>query len=157
MLLGAHEAVLRSAYAVLEPAGEGRRRPGVLYLTNERLVFEAPGSRGLLLDLVGGRETETVWEEPLVRLRNATVRRGRLARPRLVLDRTGHRAVLDVLDPDAWVTAISESRRQAELAREPGRAPAGPAPSPSVRVRCRYCRSLSDERNDRCPSCGAPL
>jgi hypothetical protein len=159
MLLGARESILRSAYAVLEPGGaQPRRRPGVLYLTTERLVFESPGSRGLVRDLVAGRDPDLLLDEPLVRLRNASVRRGRFARSRLVVDPHGHRAVLDVLDPEGWVVAIGESRRQAELAREASvPRPHAEHPASSVKVRCRYCRGLADERNDRCPSCGAPL
>ena len=158
MLLGAHETVVRSAYAVLEPRPSGeRRRPGVLYLTTERLIFEAPTSRGLVRDLVGGRDVETLLDEPLSRLRNVSVRQGRWARARLVVDGPEPRVVLDLLEPEAWTVAVAEARRRAELLRER----AGPGSSGTgrtvVKLRCRYCRGLSDEANERCPSCGAPF
>ena len=157
MLLGAHETVVRSAYAVLEGHGNQRRRPGVLYLTTERLLFEAPGSRGFVRDLVSGRDVETLVDEALSALRNLAVRRGRIGRPRLVVDRPDGRSVFDVLEPDAWSHAIAESRRASELAREPPRA-AGPTHARTVvKVRCRYCGGLGDETGDRCPSCGAPF
>ncbi len=159
MLLGARETVVRSAYAVLETAGGAspRRRPGVLYLTSERLVFEGPDSRGLVRDLVGGRDVTMLVDEPLAGLRNVTVRRGRLGRSRLVIDRPPHRSAFDVLEPDAWASAIADTRRAAELAAEPGRGlPTHPGRT-VVKVRCRYCGGLGEETADRCPSCGAPF
>jgi len=159
MLLGAHETVVRSAYGVLEGhgSGGGRGRPGVLYLTTARLVFEAPGSRGLVRDLVEGRDVEMLVDEPLGRLRNVSLRRGRFGRGRLVVDHGDRRAVFDVLEPEAWTVAIADVRRAAELSGEmAGRT--GGRPSPSVvKIRCRYCRSLGDEHSERCPSCGAPF
>jgi hypothetical protein len=158
MLLGAHETILRSAYAVLEarPPHAGRR-PGVLYLTTERVVFEAPSSRGIVRDLVTGRETEILVDEPLARLRNVSVRKGRWAKPRLVLDRIEHRLAFDVLEPDAWTIALAEARRRAELQRETSPPPAAGPGRTVIKVRCRYCGGLGDETADRCPSCGAPF
>lgn len=159
MLLGAHETVVRSAYAVLESHGHerARPRPGVLYLTTERLVFESQGSRGPVRDLVEGREVEIVVDEPLSRLRNASVRRGRWARPRLVIDRGEHRAIFDVLEPEAWTVAIADARRRSELSREATIVAPSRTGRPVVKVRCRYCGGLGDETADRCPSCGAPF
>jgi hypothetical protein len=159
MLLGAHENVVRSAYAVLELRTHDRRQrhPGVLYLTTERLVFEGPHSRGIVKDLVEGRDVEIFLDEPLGRLRNVTVRRGALGSPRLVVDRPDHRAAFDVLEPDAWVSAIAETRRRAELAVRPPATPGPHGASTVVKVRCRYCGGLGDEGASRCPSCGAPF
>jgi hypothetical protein len=159
MLLGARETVVRSAYAVLE-TGRGersRRRPGVLYLTTERLIFESPDSRGLVRDFVSGRDVAIVVDDPLAGIRNASVRRGRIGRARLVVDRGDHRAVFDVLEPDAWTMAIADARRAAELASESGRALPAHAGRTVVKVRCRYCGGLGDETADRCPSCGGPF
>ncbi len=160
MLLGPHEKVLRSAYAVLErgPHGRDRPRPGVLYLTTERLVFESPRSRGVVRDLVGGRDVDRVLDLPLAELHNVAVRRGRWSRPRLVLDLGGHREVVDLLAPEEWSAAIGEARRG--HAAEPAGVPAAVVPHATrtvVKVRCRYCGGLADEAHNRCPSCGAPL
>lgn len=159
MLLGAHETVVRSAYAVLEASASDapRRRPGVLYLTTERLVFESPGSRGVVRDYVGGRDPEILVDEPLSHLRNVSVRRGRVVKPRLVVDRAEHRVVFDVLDPDGWAVAIADGRHRAELARERSLWSAGAAGPTVVKVRCRFCGGLAEETSNRCPSCGAPL
>lgn len=159
MLLGARETVVRSAYAVLETgAGErSRRRAGVLYLTTERLVFESPDSRGLVRDLVGGRDVSAVVDEPLARLRNLSVRRGRFGRTRLVVDAPDGRSAYDVLEPDAWVLAIADARRAAELSVGTGRSLPAHSVATVVKVRCRYCGGLGDETADRCLSCGAPF
>jgi len=158
MLLGAHETVIRSAYAVLEPRSpDRRRRPGVLYLTTERLVFEAPSSRGMVRDLVGGRDVEILVDDPLARLRNVSLRQGRWARARLVVETAEYRAVLDVLEPEAWTVAISDARKRAELASEARPGTTARVDRTVVKVRCRYCRGLGDEGADRCPSCGAPF
>lgn len=157
MLLAAHESVVRSAYAVLETRTQDarRRRPGVLYLTTDRLIFESPGSRGMVRDLVAGRETETLLDEPLAHVRNVSIRKGRWSRPFLVVERAEHRAVFDVLEPESWVVAIAESRRRRELRSEAAtpRAPTGTV----VKIRCRYCGGLGDEESNRCPACGAPF
>jgi len=157
MLLGAREGIVRSAYAVVEPRDAGsRRRPGVLYLTTDRLIFEAPSSRGIVRDLLSGRESEILVDEPLARVRDVQVRKGRWSRARLVVDRGEHRVTFDVLEPEVWAAAIAEARRRGELAREAVVHPTAPPPGTVVKVRCRYCRGLGDESNDRCPSCGAP-
>jgi hypothetical protein len=155
MLLGAHETVVRSAYAVLERghADPSRRRPGVLYLTSDRLVFEAPGSRGV----VHGTDPDLLLDVPLERLRNVSVREGRLAKPRLVVEVDGRRTAFDVLEPHPWSLAIAETRRASQLGREPAPvALPSPRTGPTVKLRCRYCGSLGDESAHRCPSCGAP-
>lgn len=160
MLLGAHETVLRSAYAVLDKGShdDERRRPGVLYLTTERLVFEAPASRGVVRDLLEGRDQELLVDLALGAVRNVGVREGRFANPRLVVDAEGRRAAFDVLEPQAWSFALAEARRAAELRQDrPSPAPAVPEPRTVVKLRCRYCGSLGDEVHRRCTSCGAPL
>ncbi len=150
---------MRSAYAVLERGSDGsdRRRPGVLYLTTERLIFEAPGSRGLVRDLVQGREVDLVLDHPLGSLRHASVREGRWARARLVLEIGSRRSVFDVLEPAAWSGAIAEARHRAMLATS-GSATSSPRSDREAgsRARCRYCGGLLDGRAGRCPSCGAP-
>ncbi len=159
MLLEPKETVLRSAYAVRElPAPERRRRAGVLYLTTERLVFEAPAQRGLVRGLVTGREVVLDVVEPLRGLRNTTVRSGRIARDRLVVEGPTDRLVFDVLEPGAWSAAIADARQLALAARTEAPARGGAVGRAGVvKIRCRYCGGLGDEDLDRCPSCGAPL
>jgi hypothetical protein len=159
MLLRSGESILRSAYAVQDaPRGSSTGRgPGVLYLSNQRLVFESHVSRGVVRDLVGGRESRTLLDVGLHDLQNVSVRRGRLGRPRLVVELPHARPAFDVLDPEAWASAIAEARRElppsslgaAVLVREVERE--------VVKIRCRYCGQLGNEVNGRCPSCGAAL
>lgn len=156
MLLHPGESRLRSAYAVLEvDHPRGARGPGVLYLTTQRLVFESAVARGLVEGLVRGRETMTVMDMPLSHVRNALVRRSRLAAPRLVVELPVGRPAFDVLAPDDWVAAIAAAKRIG---------PPLTAPPVThwierqvVKVRCRYCGSLGNEIAGRCPTCGAPL
>jgi len=158
MLLGHDEVVLRSAYAVAEPGeppDDGPKGPGVLYVTNHRIVFEARAPRRGL----GRRpssDTVTQLDVPLDHLRNVVVRRPRVGRPRLALELPHGRPTFDVLEPDAWAGSITQARR------------AYPPPAAGwrtvhtierqvVKIRCRFCGSLGNEVDGRCPSCGAPL
>lgn len=159
MLLHPAESVLRSAYAVLERSGSGEsiREAGVLYLTNQRLVFESPERRGVVRDFVGGREVSLLLDVKLADLRNVSVRRGRWARPRLVLELSSGRPVFDVLDPAEWTTSVAQAKHGLPPPRGHGSAGSPDPGPPVVKVRCRYCGSLGNEGLNRCPSCGAPL
>lgn len=157
MLLHAGEHLLRSAYAVLESEHrpEGIRGPGVLYLTNFRLIFEAPSSTGLVHDLLRGRETRRVVESSLYAVADVTVRRGRLGgKSWLVVELAHSRPAFDVLEPDAWAAAIAQAKR-ALPPREAGGATV--IERQVVKVRCRYCGNLGNEVDGRCSFCGAGL
>lgn len=156
MLLRSGEYLLRSAYAVIESGHRpgGVRGPGVLYLTNLRVVFEAPVSSGLVRDFVRGRETRLVFDGALHDLENVHVRRGRLTSPRLVVSAANIHPSFDVLDPDAWAGAIAQARR----ALPPPAIPvAAVIERQVVKVRCRFCGNLGNEVDGRCPTCGAAL
>jgi len=159
MLLHAGESTLRSAYAVLESAhgDPPHRGPGVLYLTNRRLVFESPVSRGMVRDLVGGRDSRLVLDVPLGELRNVSVRRGRIRGTRFVVDLLHDRPAFDVLDPDAWVAAVAQARRELPAPGGAGAPAVHLIERQVVKVRCRYCGTLGNEGEPRCPFCGASL
>ena len=159
MLLGPDEVVLRSEYAVLlrgQSSATLARSVGVLYLTNQRCVFETQASRGVVRDLRRGREPRIVLDVSLAQLRNVTVVRPRLGRARLHVEVSRGRLELDVLDPESWYRAVADARRSF-------RSDAGPPAvvhtieRQVVKVRCRYCGSLANEIDGRCPSCGASL
>ena len=157
MLLGHGEVVLRSAYAVAASGEEANGAPagaGVLYLTNLRIVFESPASRGRLGRRKPG-ETVTQFEVSLHGLRNVSVRRVRLARPRLVLEVAHGRPSFDVLEPDAWTSTIAQAKRA--LPPPTGTGATLTIERQVVKVRCRFCGTLGNEVDGRCPSCGAPL
>jgi hypothetical protein len=156
MLLHSGEHMIRSAYAVIEPnhRPDGVRGPGVLYLTNYRVVFEAPASKGIVRDFVRGRETRQVFATSLSEISDLTVRRGRLGRPWLIVQAGAFRPAFDVLDPDAWVSVIAQAKRTLP---PPGSAPSYVVERQVVKVRCRYCGSLGNEVDGRCPYCGASL
>jgi Zn finger protein HypA/HybF involved in hydrogenase expression len=156
MLLHSGESRLRSAFAVLEgDSPEHAQGPGVLYLTTQRLVFETAHPRGAVRGLVARRGTRTAMDASLTQVRNVEVRRPRIGRERLVVELTIGRPAFDVLDPDAWAAAIALAKRTAP-------APGGPVSThvierQVVKIRCRYCGSLGNEVDGRCPTCGAPL
>lgn len=157
MLLGPGESLLRSAYTVAYggDASGAPNGPGVLYVTNQRIVFEAPlGGR-----IMGRRrgETETRLEVPLHDLKNITIRRGRIGRPRLVLELAHSRPAFDLLEPEAWVGTIAQARRAVPPSPGPGVASVYTIERQVVKVRCRFCGTLGNEVDGRCPSCGAPL
>lgn len=155
MLLLPGERMVRSSYAVIAPEHrpEGIRGPGVLYLTTQRLVFEAPASRGVVRDMLRGRDSHLVFDRTLHEVTNATVRRGRVGRPMLVVQLVNGRPSFDVLQPEEWVAAIAQAKRAF--------APPGAAhlvvERQVVKIRCRYCGNLANEVDGRCPYCGAAL
>jgi hypothetical protein len=154
MLLRRGESLVRSAYAVLEGGvvPESSWGPGVLYLTNHRLVFERGHRRG-----GNRRPNSTVVNSALEDVHDVAVPRRRLRSPRLAVELSHGRPTFDVLDPEGWASAIAETKR----------APVAPASPPVVeritierqvvRVRCRFCLTLASELDRRCPACGAPL
>jgi hypothetical protein len=154
MLLQRDEGVLRSEYAVLiggEGTGLDRRRAGVLYLTNHRLLFESHQSRGVMR----GRDPVILLDAPLFALTNVSVRRPTLGKPRLVVESGRVRAAFDVLGPDEWVSSTAEARQA--LAPPHGTVATHTIERQVVKVRCRFCGRLGDERDGQCPACGAPL
>ncbi|HYA58381.1 MAG TPA: hypothetical protein VEH57_08005 [Thermoplasmata archaeon] len=159
MLLNHGESLLQSAYAVLENTEppSSAHGPGVLYLTTHRLVFESSVSSGRVRDFVRGREPRIVLEASLLSVRDARVRRGRLGKPRFVVDLGGSRPAFDVLDPDGWCSALAQAKRALPLPTPPGAPATYTIERQVVKVRCRFCGSLGNEVDGRCPSCGAPL
>jgi hypothetical protein len=160
MLLHPGEAVLRSEYAILLE-GEGSpavpRTAGVLYLSNLRCVFEVQASRGVVRNLVRGRPTVTMLDAPLGLLRNVTVLRPRLGRPRLHLEVPRAQLTFDVLAPDAWHAAIGEACHALPSPHAPPPVATHTIERQVVKVRCRFCGTLNDEVDRRCASCGASL
>jgi hypothetical protein len=158
MLLGHGESLLRSAYAVAEaPEGAGTPKgPGVLYVTTARIVFEAPASRNRIVRRAAG-ETVIQLDVSLHEVRNVSVRRGRLVRPRLILELTGGRPAFDVLEPEAWAGTIAQAKRALPGPMGPGGGSVHTIERQVVKVRCRFCGALGNEVDGRCPSCGAPL
>jgi len=158
MLLGHGEVVLRSAYAVADPGDRSDsppRGPGVLYVTNQRLVFEARAPRRA----IGRRslsETETQVDLPLDQVRNVSVRRARVGRPRLVLEVPHGRPTFDVLAPDEWAGTIAQAKRAFPPPSAPWRT-VHTIERQVVKIRCRFCGTLGNEVDGRCSSCGAPL
>jgi hypothetical protein len=158
MLVHPGESKLRSAYAVMDGYGpESYRGPGVLYLTSQRLVFESSISPGLMRGLLQGRETVTVLDAPLAHVRNASVQRRRLGNDRLHVELTTGRPSFDVLDPEGWIGQLAAAKRALPSTLTSPPVFVQTIERQVVKVRCRYCASLGNEIDGRCPNCGAPL
>ena len=105
-----------------------------------------------------GRDALILLEAPLPALRNVTVKRPRLGKPRIVIETVHARASFDVLDPDAWYRAVSEARQALPSPYAPQNATVTHTIERQVvKVRCRYCGSLGNEVDGRCSTCGAAL
>lgn len=155
MLLSGDEVEILREHVVpfRGPHAEGR---GTFFLTSTRLVVEEPRARRLR-----PAEVHTVLDVPLAAITNASVA-AVLRRPRYLLIEMGAQKLrADVVDPMKWVHAI-QSAKSGPLRREPAPTTVATVTIHTierqvVKVRCRHCGTLSDEVQDRCPSCGAPL
>lgn len=160
MLLLPGERVLRSAYAVADPDGRSVtvRSAGVLYLTNQRLVFESRIAQGRIGRLFTRGETELLLDVGLEGIHHLSIRPGRVRGPRLVVEAPTGRLAFDVLEPADWAGAIAEARRARPVLDPSGRTGVTTIVERQVvKLRCRYCGSLGNEADGRCPYCGAPL
>jgi hypothetical protein len=152
MLLSEGETGVLREHVVPYRWGEQSGRVTV-HLTTLRVVLERPPRGGLLTSTVAA----TVLDLPLRHVSNASVgtvlRRVRY----LSLETSVGEVRLDVVDPAKWLSAVAAARAGV-------RHPTAPPPTAThtierhvVKVRCRHCGTLSDERHTRCASCGAAL
>ncbi|MCI4320835.1 MAG: hypothetical protein L3K18_04210 [Thermoplasmata archaeon] len=151
MLLEAGETEVRHEHVVPYRFGETTGR-GSVYLTNRRLVIESTPSR-----LLPSGAPATVADLPLRTLTNATVG-SVLRRPRYLAVEAGNdRFRLDVVHPADWVRALKDAKATAPSAHSSAPAATHTIERHIVKIRCRHCGTLSDERHGRCASCGAAL
>ena len=151
MLLTAGEVEVRHEHAVPYRWGDATGR-GSVYLTNVRLVLERTPNR-----ILASGAAATVAEFPLTSIANATVGTV-LGRPRyLAIEAGSERLRLDVVHPPAWVRSVAEAKSSVPHPQAPARVATHTIERHIVKIRCRHCGTLSDERHDRCASCGAAL
>jgi hypothetical protein len=151
MLLLQGETELRHEHAVPYRWGETVGRCSV-YLTNFRLVLESTPAR-----LRPSGAPATILDVSLRHVQNISVGRV-LRRPRYISVEAGPTPIrLDVVDPAAWVHAVATARTGVPHPHAPAPVATHTIERQVVKIRCRHCGTLSDERNDRCPSCGAAL
>ena len=154
-LLGTGESVLRKARAV---SASGQH--GELFLTTDRLIFEAPKASGLRHRHLVSK----VFSVMLTDLVEANVSKPFLGSPVLRIEAHGVDATLRLEEAGAWYDAIVKAREAAFAA--PRAAPQSAVPTARethtverqvIKVRCRYCGNLTDEIAGKCASCGAKL
>lgn len=140
----------------------GAKFPGMLHLSNQRLVFEAG-----VWEAGVGWTTRTLADLPLWQVTNVTVSAGQKAGMVLRIE-TGRGTGYNFTTPHAqnWMHAISQARSQSAPPPPPPRAAPPPPPAPQVVVNlpqpqvylhCRHCGSLNQSGKERCASCGAAL
>jgi|HubBroStandDraft_4_1064222.scaffolds.fasta_scaffold333438_2 hypothetical protein len=152
MLLSEGESELLREHVVPYRWGEASGRATV-HLTTLRLVLERPPRGGLLTSAVGA----TILEVPLRDVSNAAVG-AVLRRARYLSVETRAGVVrLDVVDPTKWRAALARARAGIRHPAAPPVATTHTIERHVVKIRCRHCGTLSDERESRCPSCGAAL
>lgn len=139
------------------------KAPGLLFLTNYRLVFETtrpgllrPGSTSTLLDLPLDLVSDAHVNRPRLRIRFLDSSRLRFQT---------HKGEIDfVVDhPEVWRQFFADAKRETYPPSHPPTTPpltvhvnVPPAPPPStIYLRCPYCRTTYDETKGRCPTCGA--
>lgn len=146
------EYIIKKGDAKLVPSGGSGR----LFLTNNGLIFRA------------GKERTVIRSHDL---KDSGVRERTLRSPLLIVHTTGGELAFEVEAPKAWATAILTVR--STIAQPaPGLSVASPSAPAGVsthtvehhtverevvKVRCRYCGNLGDEREGKCPNCGAAL
>jgi len=107
VLLNPGETIVRQAAATrVNPQGT---RDGTLTLTNQRLVFEAEIPGGIGSPAV----TRTTIDAPLFRIRNASVPKPLLGKPRLEVELPQQVGLFQVDDADGWYQAIAQARAAA--------------------------------------------
>ncbi|HXW67222.1 MAG TPA: zinc finger Ran-binding domain-containing protein [Thermoplasmata archaeon] len=145
------------ATEVVDADDDGEDLPGVLYLTNLRLVFEgtvggnllSPGTPRTLLDVDLEQVSNVVMTDPAI------------GRPRLNVEteRGANAFTFKTRSAAAWVHSIT-SARSARLSapRAPAAGATAPSPSaPAVYLHCTHCGTLNPAGRTRCASCGAAL
>jgi hypothetical protein len=151
MLLSGGESQVRREDVVPYRWGDTTGR-GTLYLTSFRLVLEsAPGS------LLRTGHTETVFDLPLRDVGNVSVGVVRGRARYIVLEFPTGKLRLDVVDPSKWFEAVAGAKASLASAHAPAPRTTHTVEREVVKIRCRHCGTLSDERTSRCASCGAAL
>ncbi|HXQ94903.1 MAG TPA: hypothetical protein VN864_07050 [Thermoplasmata archaeon] len=152
MLLSEGERELLREHVVPYRFGEATGRATV-HLTTIRLVLESAPRGGLLTSGVA----ETVLDLPLRNVSNASVGTV-LRRPRFVAFETSAGPLrLDVVDPPKWFAEFASARAGVPHPAAASARVTHTIERHIVKIRCRHCGTLSDERHGTCPSCGAAL
>jgi len=162
MLLTQGEAEILHEYVVPFRSGTATGR-GTLFLTDRRLILEQV-PHGFL----SSASPHTVLNVSLHQLVNAGPGPGRRRPKALHVELDASKWTLFVADPVKWSKSIASAKASLRHPSDGSRPTLFVHVAPShgtthtverhvVKVRCRYCGSLSDELTSRCPSCGAPL
>jgi hypothetical protein len=151
MLLSGGESQIRREDVVPYQWGDSTGR-GSLYLTTFRLVLEsAPSGR------LRPTHAETIFDLPLRHVGNVSVGVVRRRARYIVLEFPTGTLRLDVVDPVKWFEAVAAAKASLASVHAPASRSTHTVEREVVKVRCRHCGTLSDERVARCSSCGAAL
>jgi hypothetical protein len=173
MLLGQGETVYHQG--AVERWHDGR--PGLLTLTNHRILFETGQQQGLISTAIHGQRNMVDFELPLSALSDVQVEPHVFGRPVLYLQSLAGPRRFKTPEAEGWRALIVRARSVAPAHPQAGYGtpvivnvsnvqapPAYPSPQqllppppapPRVLVRCPYCKNAYDESLGRCPRCGA--
>lgn len=149
----------RGENAILAGKARYSGTSGVLYLTNNRVLFEY--EKGLLT-----KRTYVSLDIPLVNVESVVVERprfglGPLATNLIITTKRGSMGfgltrvkISDLATPDVWVTKINDAISGEHAQAEPS---VIIKEEEIVKVPCKFCGTLVDPVRDKaCPNCGAP-
>ena len=159
-LLSNGEVIIRQAPVV---SSTGRR--GTLYLTNGRVVFEGTQATGIVSSRLRATDVVTIFSVRLAELGGVHVVKPLVGAPTLKLEMpsVNMNGVFKIDDAKGWSEEIRRAHA-AVIAAPPPMASVGAIHTETrtverevVKVRCRYCGNLGDERDGKCSRCGAAL
>ena len=159
-LLSNGEEIIRQAPVV---SSSGRR--GTLFLTNARVVFEGTQATGIVSSRLRASDVITLFSVRLAELGGVHVVKPLVGAATLKLEMpsVNTRAVFKIEDAAGWSEEIRRAHASV-MAAPPPAAAVGAIHTETrtverevVRVRCRYCGNLGDEREGQCARCGAAL
>ncbi|MEM0156217.1 MAG: hypothetical protein QW597_06450 [Thermoplasmataceae archaeon] len=156
---------------------DDKRKAGTLILTNKRLVLEKVTIEKHLI----GKDKKNeiiVFVTPLTEIMKADVITKRFGKPiSFKITHSGHDSMFTVSDPNVWLNQILKAKSEVGMlhpsVQQPGQgygvninlsSPPQGVPQASstqtierqvIKIRCRYCGSLYDEVETKCPNCGA--
>lgn len=153
----------------------GYDKTGTLYLTNQRIFLERILVQSKMMGLKKERIEQPIFIKPLFHITDIIAEKNLLMKSHKLKITTAKTVYeLKVNDPEVWIKHTIQAKKgeQPRVAQQTIQPPitvnvVQSTPSQVtqkevverqvIKIRCRYCGSLVDETNGKCPKCGATL